>query len=340
MEGLYPGRIITQGSQLSKVVTDKGENWSILQGALMNKLSSRVDFPAVGDWVYVDTDKQLQQWIIRQILPRGPSLLRKSAGDVTEEQILAANIDFVFLVAGLDGGRNFNLRSFERYLTIVWESGATPVIVLNKADLCEDTESALVAAESVAPGVAVHTVSCMTGEGLPALEQYLSEGVSIALTGLSGVGKSSIINSLYGESLLDTGPQRDADHRGRHTTTRRELIKLPSKALLIDTPGLRELQLWGNEESLGSTFPDIEEFATECRFNDCQHAGEPGCAVQNALASGDIENSRYESYLDLQRELRFLKSKQDVRLRKLQQARSKSIAKFSRARSKARSRTR
>ena len=332
VDGLLPGRITTQGSQLSRVVTDHGENWSILQGALLNQLTTRADYPAVGDWVLVDASQQLQQWIIRQILPRGSSLMRKVTGMVTEEQILAANIDYVFLVTALDGGRNFNLRSIERYLTVAWESGATPVLVLNKADLCEDTEGSILAAESVAPGVAVHAISCITGDGLESLYQYLSAGVSIVLTGLSGVGKSSIINRLYGDNFLETGAQRDADRRGRHTTTRRELVKLPSGALLIDTPGLRELQLWGDEASLSSAFPEIEELAAECKFNDCRHTGEPGCAVQAALASGELEQSRYESYLELQRELRYLKSKQDIRLRKQQQARGKAIAKFSRQR--------
>ena len=340
VDGSEPGRIITQSSQLSRVVTDSGENWSILQGSLMNKISSRSEYPAVGDWVLVDTNSQLQQWIIRKILPRGPSLIRKVAGVETEEQILAANIDWVFLVAGLDGGRNFNLRSIERYLTIGWESGAIPVLVLNKSDLCEDVDAAVISAESVAPGVSVHAVSCMTGEGIESLRTYLSPGTTVVLTGLSGVGKSSLINSLYGEGLLDTGPQRDADHRGRHTTTRRELVRLPAGALLIDTPGLRELQLWGDEESLSSSFPEIDELAAQCKFNDCGHTGEPGCAVQHALATGELEHSRYESYLDLQRELRYLKSKQDVRLRKQQQARGKEIAKFSRERSRALNRER
>ena len=329
-DGLVPGRVITDAGQLYRVVTDSGENWSILSGSLRNSLKSKNMNPAVGDWVMLDADKRHRHWPISGVLPRYSVLTRKTAGRVTEEQVLAANVDYVFLVSGLDGGRNFNQRGLERYLTCGWESGATPVVILNKADLCGDVEAAVLQAEAVAPGVPIHAVSCVSEMGFDGLLQYLSPGATVALIGPSGVGKSSIINALLEETQLDTGPQRQQDLRGRHTTTRRELVKLSSNALLIDTPGLRELQLWGDEASLENSFADIEEYGQDCRFSDCSHVQEPGCAVQQALADGEIEQSRFESYLELRKELKYLKSKQDYRLRKEQQTKWKQIAKFSR----------
>lgn len=329
-DGLAPGRVITDGGQLYRVVTDTGENWSILSGSLRNSLKSKNEHPAVGDWVMLDTDESHQHWPIRGILPRYSALTRKTAGRVTEEQVLAANVDYVFLVSGLDGGRNFNQRSLERYLTCGWESGAAPVVILNKADLCDDVDAMVLLAEAVGPGVPIHVISCVSGTGFGNLQQYLSPGATVALIGPSGVGKSSIINALLETAQLDTGPQRQQDHRGRHTTTRRELVKLSSNALLIDTPGLRELQLWGDEASLENSFADIEDYGQDCRFSDCSHVQEPGCAVQQALAEGEIEQSRFESYLELRKELRYLKSKQENRYRKEKEARMKEIAKFSR----------
>ncbi|MBT3272406.1 MAG: ribosome small subunit-dependent GTPase A [Spirochaetales bacterium] len=325
-----PARVVGESSQLYRLVSDAGENWAILTGSLLNSFTKKSDFPAVGDWLLADIKTDHEHWIIRETLPRYSALTRKIPGNVTEEQVLASNIDYVFLVNGLDGGRNFNLRGLERYITTAWESGAGPVVILNKADLCEDIEAAVLTAESVAAGAPVLATSALTGEGFPALQKYAVPGTTIVLVGRSGVGKSSIINQFAGSNLLDTGAQREQDLRGRHTTTHRELIRLSAGALIIDTPGLRELQLWGEENTLGATFPEIEALFGECRFRDCSHSNEPGCAVQQAVASGEIEQARFESYLGMQRELKYLKSKQDVQARKQKEARGKAIAKFSR----------
>ena len=321
--GIEVGRIITESSQLYRIASERGEDWGILTGSLRSSLGEKSNFPAVGDWITFDASSGHQHWIIKKILPRYSALRRKAAGQITEDQILASNIDYVFIVNALDGGRNFNLRGLERYITTSWESGAEPVVVLNKADLCEDIESAVLQAESVSPGVRVHAVSALSGKGFEDLEGFASPGATIVLTGPSGVGKSSIINRFAGNERMDTGGLREQDHRGRHTTTHRELVRLAGGGVLIDTPGLRELQLWADEESLGSSFSDVEDYAEFCKFRDCSHGGEPGCAVQQAVASGEIEHSRYESYLDMQKELRYLKSKQDIRLRKQLKARGK-----------------
>ena len=335
---LLPGRVLTESSQLYRVFTDTGENWAMLTGSLLNTITEKAGFPAVGDWVSVDTTVGLNHWIIREILPRYSALVRKVAGHTTEAQVLASNVDYVFVVNGLDGGRNFNLRGIERYVTACWESGAEPVVVLNKADLCDDVESAVLQAESVAAGVRVIAVSALTGAGFDEIAAIAVAEKTIVLTGRSGVGKSSIINQLAGEDIMNTGGQRQNDLRGRHTTTHRELVRLASGALLIDTPGLREMQLWAEQESVRSAFPEIDQYAAECRFRDCSHTKEPGCAVQAAVAKGDIEQSRFESYFDLQKELRYLQSRQDDKARKQIQARGKEIAKFSRQLKKTRSR--
>ena len=313
---LVPGRIVSESSQLYKVCTDIGENWAALTGTLLNSLAGRNEFPAVGDWVLVDPDAGHQHWIIREVLPRYSALSRKAAGRVTEAQVLAANIDYVFIVNGLDGGRNFNLRGIERYLTSVWDSGAQPAVILNKADLCEDVAKAVNEAETVAPGVPVVAMSAVTGEGVEKLAALASPGRSVVLAGRSGVGKSSIINKLAGKEIMYTGRQRTQDLRGRHTTTHRQLVKLPSGALLIDTPGLRELSLWAETDSVNSAFPEIEELSASCKFRDCSHTGEPGCAVLQAVDSGEIERNRYENYLSMQKELEYLRSRRDERSRK------------------------
>jgi ribosome biogenesis GTPase / thiamine phosphate phosphatase len=334
-----PGRVITESAQLYRVHTDTGENWAMLTGSLLNTIAEKSEFPAVGDWVSVDTTSGHQHWIIREVLPRYSSLVRKAAGRTTEAQVLASNVDYVFVVNGLDGGRNFNLRGIERYVTACWESGAEPIVVLNKADLCDDVEAAVLQAESVAPGARVIAVSALTGSGFEEIARIAAPEKTIVLTGRSGVGKSSIINQLAGEQIMDTGGQRENDLRGRHTTTHRELVRLDSGALLIDTPGLREMQLWVDEESVQSAFPEIDQYADDCRFRDCSHTREPGCAVQEAVARGDIEQSRFESYFDMQKELKYLQSRQDDKARKQIQARGKEIAKFSRQLKKAKNRT-
>ena len=264
-----------------------------------------------GDWVAAEKLPGENRAIVRAVLPRRTRFARKEPW-LTEEQVVAANIDTVFLVT--DCGRDFKPRRLERYLTAAWDSGADPVVVLTKSDLAEDPGETVAQAEAIAFGVPVHAVSSVTGEGLDGLEPHLAPGRTVALLGSSGVGKSTLANRLLGEELLATADVR-RDGRGRHTTTHRELVRLPGGALLLDTPGMRELQLWADESALNETFADVAELARQCRFTDCAHGSEPGCAVGAALADGTLPQIRWESYRKLQRELHSLALRQDARLR-------------------------
>ena len=274
--------------------------------------STPAEFPGVGDWVVISLRESEKSATIHSVLPRKSKFSRQSVGGITIEQIVAANVDTVFLVSGLDG--DFNPRRIERYLVLAWESGANPVILLNKADLCKNIEDCLNQVENIALGVPIITISAANSQGLSALKTYLQPGQTVALLGSSGVGKSTITNQLKGEEIQAVKAVRQGDDRGRHTTTHRELILLPNGSLIIDTPGMREIQIWASENSLQSTFEDIETLAEECRFRDCQHEQEPGCAVQQALQDGRLDYSRFLSYQKLQKELNYLSQKQDQKV--------------------------
>ncbi len=324
--GLSPGRIIKETRHQYLIASGNTTYPAEISGAFRYKAVCPSDFPVIGDWVLfrpVENGKS----IIEEVLKRKSCFSRKAAGEKTEEQVIAANIDIIFLVFGIHGGRNFTAGGLERYLTLAWESGAKPVILLNKADLCteEEREKALLTAENSAPAVDIHLVSAFTGEGLKELVSDLKEGTTIALTGPSGVGKSTLINTLSGESLQKTAEQRESDLKGMHTTTHRQLFLLPSGIMLIDSPGLKEVQLWAGDDSAEETFKDIKELSAGCRFADCTHQGEPGCAVQEALVKGELEYRRYENYLDLMSELRYLKTKQDEQASR---AKGKNLAKI------------
>jgi ribosome biogenesis GTPase / thiamine phosphate phosphatase len=301
-----PARVSAQHRGGYDVLTEAGERRVRLSGRMRHEAASAAELPAVGDWV------ALRDQTIQAVLPRRSAFSRKAAWSLTEEQVLAANLDAVFVVSALNG--DLNLRRLERYLTLAWESGATPVLVLTKADLCEDVGGALLSVEQVALGVGTHAVSNLTGEGLEELGLYLRPAKTIALLGSSGVGKSSLANRLVGEELQATH-QIAEDGRGRHTTTSRQLIRLPGGALLVDTPGLREVQLWDADDGIQEAFADVDELAAGCRFNDCAHLREPGCAVQAAIDEGRLPRERLQSYRQLQRELQRLAMKQDARLR-------------------------
>jgi ribosome biogenesis GTPase len=310
-DGLEPARVAVEHRGAFAVYTARGERSAELSGRLRHAAGERGDLPAVGDWVAVTpTDPAL----IQAVLPRRTKFSRMAANDhgQTIEQVVAANVDIVFLTAGLDG--DLNIRRLERYLTLGWESGASPVVVLTKLDLCDDVEGALLEVESVAVGVPVHAVSNVTGDGVEQLAPYLSEGRTVAALGSSGVGKSSLVNRLAGEEMMAVGDLR-ADGRGRHTTTNRQLLVLPNGGLFLDTPGMRELRLWDSDDGLATTFDDVAAAAANCRFVDCSHEREPDCGVQAALTDGSLDHERFDSWRKLQGELRHLAIKQDGRLR-------------------------
>jgi ribosome biogenesis GTPase len=307
-EGLVPARVAVEHHGFYELVGADGR----LGGIPSGRLKFDGEEPAVGDWVAVERVEGERKAVIQAVLPRRTKFVRKEPWRRTVAQVVAANIDGVFLVAGLDG--DFKVRRLERYLTAAWESGAEPVVVLTKRDLADDVDERVAEAEAVAFGVPVHAVSNVSGEGLDELERYLQPARTVALLGSSGVGKSTLANCFLGHEVLKTAALR-ADGRGRHTTTRRQLVELPGGALLMDTPGLRELQLWAGEDSLDETFADVAELAAQCRFNDCSHQTEPGCAVRAALEDGTIGPERWDSHRRLQRELRALAIRKDQRVR-------------------------
>jgi ribosome biogenesis GTPase len=309
--GVEPARVSLEHTKIYRVLTADGERLARVAGRLRHAASARADFPAVGDWVAIDTPAGGGDARIRAVLPRLSRFSRRSAGDVTEEQVVAANIDVVFLVSGLDG--DFNPRRIERYLVTAWESGASPVILLNKADLVDDADAAAQEIAELAQGVPVHAISAKRHDAIDRVRQYLTAGRTAALLGSSGVGKSSIANALLGEERLATRAVREHDSRGRHATRGRHLLLIPGGGILIDTPGMRELQLWETGEAISGAFADIESIAESCRFRDCRHAGEPGCAVAAAVTAGMLPEERLSSYHKLQSEQAHQTRQQDER---------------------------
>ena len=299
-EGLVPGRVSLEHNQIYRVLTSDGEWLAEVTGRMKHEASARHELPAVGDWVALRPPADGGRAVIRAILPRRSWFSRKVAGRETVEQVVAANIDLVFLVSSLEG--HVKPRSIERYLIVARQSGAQPVIVLNKADLAEDLTGAVAEVTAVAGDTPVHAVSAGDGRGFEWLEGHLGIGRTIALLGPSGAGKSSIINRLAGRALLATGEVRPWDARGRHISVHRELIVLDRGGIVIDTPGMRELSLWEVHESLDQTFDDVLAFAPGCRFRDCRHDREPGCAVKAAVERGELDAGRHASYLKLARE--------------------------------------
>ncbi|MDQ3672531.1 MAG: ribosome small subunit-dependent GTPase A [Actinomycetota bacterium] len=301
-QGLEPGRVSVQHRGAYDVLTEAAETRARLPGRARRDIQTRSELPVVGDWVALEQAGQ-QGPVVRGVLPRRTAFSRRAAhdpgSDSAREQVVAANVDVVFIVASL--ADEPNPRVLERYLTLAWESGARPVILLTKADL-EANPDAVVESLGDIGDVSVYAVSTRTGLGLDAIRSHLPAGVTGALLGPSGVGKSTLVNTLAGDDLLATGRVGD-DGSGRHTTTRRELIVLPGGGVIIDNPGMRELQLWLADEGLQETFADIVAVEAHCRFSDCRHEGEPGCAIRAALADGDLSEERWRSYRELQREL-------------------------------------
>ncbi len=330
--GWLSARVIAQQRGLWRIAGAFGQEesvevWVAASGKLREQGSAGGDWPAVGDWVAVEVAEGELRGVVHAVLPRRSQFVRKTPGKQIEQQVIAANIDTAFLVAAVDG--DFNLRRIERYLAQCWESGASPTILLNKVDqlvnagdateegALEDIDAVARVAEveRIAQGVPVLPVSGRTGQGMEALEPFLGAGQTVVLLGSSGVGKSTLVNRLLGCDAQATQPVRESDSRGRHTTTTRELLRLPGGAMIIDTPGLRELQLWDAEEGIGEAFADIGELAARCRFRDCRHENEPGCAVLAAIASGSLDEARLNSRRKLEREQEFLRRKIDPEAR-------------------------
>jgi ribosome biogenesis GTPase / thiamine phosphate phosphatase len=323
-DNLFPARVAAQHRGEYVLLTETEELRAKAAGRLFYEHKVGGQLPAVGDWVGVTPPAT-----ISSILPRRSAFIRKHAGDDSTEQVLAANVDAAFLLAGLDD--DFSLRRLERYITTAWESGASPIVVLTKADLCDDVPAALLAVESVAIGVPVHPVSNVLGTGLDALAPYLQPGRTVVLLGSSGVGKSTLLNRLAGAEVMATRAVA-ADGTGRHTTVHRELVPLAGGGLVIDTPGLRELQFW--EGDINAAFEDIEALAIECRFRNCAHTTEPGCAVLAATDAGTLELDRLRSWRKLQRELEAVAARTDRRLQLARKQRWKEQAAMFRQKSR------
>jgi len=325
---LIPARIAREHKNTYLIYTERGELTATVSGRFRYTTTDSGDFPAVGDWVTAKARFEEGKATIHSVLPRKTKFSRKVAGSRTEEQVLTANIDTVFLVSGLDG--NFNLRRIERYMTIAWDSGGTAVIVLNKSDLCDDVDSIVELVESHFLGVPVFPISAYKNEGLDRFQEYLSVGKTSVFLGSSGVGKSSIINSLMGFDHIRTGEVRETDSKGRHTTTYREMILLPTGGIVIDTPGMREIQMWTVDEGVETAFRDIEELVSSCRFGDCSHHNEPDCAIQEAIESGVLDIKRFERYLKLQGEKDQLSLRLDDKaFRRAKRERNKQISMWS-----------
>jgi len=320
--GRVPARVSREDRDRYEVLDGSGARSAGLAGRLRHEARTRAELPAVGDWVALRPGAASSA-VIEAVLPRAGAFTRKRAGEAADEQVVAANVDVVFLVAGLDG--DFNLRRLERYLAAAWEGGAEPVVVLNKADLAGDPAAAIADAAAAAPGAAVLAVSALAREGLEALQPWLAPGRTVALVGSSGAGKSTLVNALLGEERQATAAVREDDSRGRHTTTHRELVPLPSGAVLLDTPGMRELLPWAGDEAIDVVFPDVAALAEHCRFRDCRHESEPGCAVLAAADEGSLDPARLESWRKLQREQRWLAARSDARMRAAEEAKWKAI---------------
>ena len=320
--GLSPARVSVEHNHLYRVLTESAEILASAAGSLKHAASSQSALPGVGDWVALKVNAEGPA-TIRTVLPRRTCFSRKAAGQATAEQVVASNIDTVFLVSGLDG--DFNPKRVERYLVAATDSGATPVVVLNKSDLCDHIDDAVTAIRAVSPSVSIHATSGQAGTGIDQLARYLRPGHTVAFLGSSGVGKSTLINRLLGRERQRTQAVRGRDSRGRHTTVHRELMLHPDGGVIIDTPGMRELRLWDKRGAVDATFDDIDRLSEGCRFRDCRHRTEPGCAVRQAVADGRISAGRLTHYHQLQDEREHLDTRRDELAELLEKQRGKPV---------------
>lgn len=324
-ENFSIGRICAEYKENYKLFSELGELNAIIAGKFRNNCERREDFPAIGDWVLFNYIKNGNKAVIQEILPRKSKFSRKVAGKETQEQIIASNVDFTFIVCALN--YDFNLRRIERYLSLVWQSGAIPVIILTKSDLCNNVEEAITEVKNVALGVDIHAISNFSPEGIEVLQKYFSDNKTIVLLGSSGVGKSSLINNLAKEEIMNVNVLRKNIEKGRHTTTHKQMIILPNGGLIIDTPGIRELQLWDAEDGINKAFSDIEELSKSCKFSNCTHTNEPDCAVQKAIFNGFLEENRLGNFLKIQKEHKYLTSRHTQSAAKIEKDKWKSIHK-------------
>ena len=335
--GAVPGRVAEELKGAYRLYTQRGLAPAVVPGRLLHRASGREDLPAVGDWVLAGPLPGEERMLVLELMDRRTKLSRQQAGEKTGEQILAANVDVVFLIASLN--KELNLRRIERYLTAILESGARPVIALNKADLSDEAETLCQEVQSVAPGVPVVLTSAATGDGVADLASSMRTGETGVFVGSSGVGKSSLINRLTGLESQVVNEIREADGRGRHTTTSRQMLVAPGLGVIIDTPGLRELQIWDSGAGGGSAvFSEIEELAAGCSFSDCRHETEPGCAVRVAIEEERLDEGRFSSYRKLEREQMYVARKHDKSLQIEETRRWKQIHKENRRRMRLRGR--
>lgn len=313
-KGLFPARLIEEQRGLFQIMSEAGARSARTTGSMRHKASDRAGLPAVGDWVSAEALPNEKTVLIRRLLPRRTKLSRKAAGEAMEEQVIAANLDAVLVMTALNA--DFNARRLERFLTVSRESGAEPVLVLNKLDACERPEPFLQDARRAAGDAAVVAISAKTGAGLDALSAWIKPGRTVGLIGSSGVGKSTLVNRLAGNERLKTAETRASDERGRHTTTHRQLFILPGGGILLDTPGMREMQFWDSEQGLAKTFDEIEALAPSCRFKDCAHDAEPGCAVKAAVQAGTLAAERLAAWTKLKKEAAEALKKRDKEDRK------------------------
>ncbi|WP_373231134.1 ribosome small subunit-dependent GTPase A [Cohnella sp.] len=328
---LSPARVIAQFSHSYKIMTPVGEHSAGVSGKFEFNAVNRSDYPAVGDWVMVEIVPNEARSVIHAVLPRKTYMVRKAAGNTMDDQIIGSNMDYLFIVNALN--QDFNLRKIERYLIAAWESGAQPVVLLTKTDLCEDPPKFAAAVENAAPGVPVHLISALLDQGKNELTPYLHAGKTIAITGSSGVGKSTLLNWLAESEKQRIQEIREDDARGRHTTTHRELFLLEGGALIMDTPGMRELQLWDSHEGWEQAFSDIEALAGQCRYRDCIHESNQGCAIIQALDDGTLDPKRYANYKKTAKELAHLARKEESSSQKKSKKTTSSQQKKKRSRS-------
>jgi ribosome biogenesis GTPase len=301
--GFEPARIVSREGNLYTTIGETGELRGKMSGRMRYELAESGDFPALGDWVAIEGNPKTGSMTIQAVLPRRSKFMRATynKGRYVGDQVICANVDFLFIVVGLD--EEFNVNRLERYLAQASASGSKPVVILNKTDLLKNLDSVLKQAKTVAKEIPVIALSAKSGAGLDQLRRFLGEGKTGSLVGISGVGKSTIINALLGEERFETNDVRDYDGKGRHTTKQRELVVLPGGGMLIDNPGMRSMGVTGDRDIIGSTFEDVEALIKECKFSDCQHKTEPGCAVKAAIENGTLSREHFENYKRLQREL-------------------------------------